>query len=541
MSEEKKQPQSPIDGQTPKADDPLLSIFGDLEYRDVVVPTQKAEHLYGKAAAPQAESTAKDRQPELRAPQPSKTTPAEQSPAGGEGEGKKMPPRRMSPTAPHAPLRSQIPLPGEPKEQEKMRPAEQVAPVRQSETDRADQAPTLTIPAQQSKEREEDPMPVRKKDEKGRKKASGSDGAVVAAGVAVAAHSIVKAVIYIVSVLVVSIFLSYFVISVGNDVFAFVKDDTVSTVEITEYMTLDDVAKLLHENGLIKHPTMFKFYIRLKKIKLDFEPGTYEVSPQLNYEEFIKTFNNTEEKRKRETIVITVPEGYTVDEILDLLCAKGIGTREKYIDVINNYDFGDTYRFLNELPAPLPQGRIYRLEGYLFPDTYYFFQDASEADVIDKFLQNTEQKLTDERYEKAAEEGFTMDQLITLASMVQAEGRYIDEFEDISSVFHNRLANAAKFPYLQSDATIQYVLPEHTVDLTEADLALDSPYNTYLYAGLTPSAICNPGLNAIDAALYPNNTNYYYFVADAEGHSIFSRTNAEHEAAKQRVKSAGQN
>ena len=376
-------------------------------------------------------------------------------------------------------------------------------------------------------------MPAKKNGENRNTKSGTPGGSTV--------PSVVKAVIYIVSVLVVSVFLSYFIISVGNDVFAFVKDDTVSTVEITEYMSLDDVAKLLHENGLIKHPTMFKFYIRLKKIKLDFEPGTYEVSPQLNYEEFIKTFNNTVAKQQRETIIITVPEGYTVDEIIDLLCSKGIGTREKFVDVINNYDFGDTYRFLNELPDPLPQGRIYRLEGYLFPDTYYFFQDASEADVIDKFLQNTAQKLTDDHFDKAAQEGFSMDQLIILASMVQAEGRYVDEFEDISSVFHNRLANSAKFPYLQSDATIQYVLPEHTVDLTEADLAIDSPYNTYLYAGLTPGAICNPGLNAIDAALYPNDTKYYYFVADAEGHSIFSRTNAEHEAAKQRVKSAAQN
>lgn len=540
MSEEKKQ--SPNGGQAPREQDPLLSIFGDLEYRDVVVPTEKAEHLYGNSPTPQGDKALPHKEAPPAAPQkPKAPTPAAPQkaaePAAKEPAQRRMqPPRRTASAEPgQVPLRSQIPsaTAGETSNAPKAVPTPQGA-AEQGETCGADDAPTVTIPLQKNAApKKEDPMPAKKNGENRNTKSGTPGGSTV--------PSVVKAVIYIVSVLVVSVFLSYFIISVGNDVFAFVKDDTVSTVEITEYMSLDDVAKLLHENGLIKHPTMFKFYIRLKKIKLDFEPGTYEVSPQLNYEEFIKTFNNTVAKQQRETIVITVPEGYTVDEIIDLLCSKGIGTREKFVDVINNYDFGDTYRFLNELPDPLPQGRIYRLEGYLFPDTYYFFQDASEADVIDKFLQNTAQKLTDARFDKAAQEGFSMDQLIILASMVQAEGRYVDEFEDISSVFHNRLANSAKFPYLQSDATIQYVLPEHTVDLTEADLAIDSPYNTYLYAGLTPGAICNPGLNAIDAALYPNDTNYYYFVADAEGHSIFSRTNAEHEAAKQRVKSAAQN
>ena len=492
-------------------------IFGELEFKEVVVPVEKAEHLYGRGVSPGTQAPQGNAGHSAAAGQSAAQT--AQGNAGHSAAAGQSAAQTAQGNAGHSTAAGQS--------------ASQTAQGNAGHSTAAGRS--AATPSQPSTRLQGQSMQNKRTVQKKTIQKSGATpgGSTL--------PSVVKAVIYIVCVLVVSVFLSYFIISVGNDVFAFSKDDTVCSVQITEYMTLDDVAQLLHENGLIKHPKMFKFYMRLKKVQLDFVPGTYEVSPQLNYEEFIDVFNNAEAKRQRETLVITIPEGYTTDEIIDLLCAKGIGTREKYVDVINHFDFGDSYRFLNELPDPLPQGRIYRLDGYLFPDTYYFFQDASEADVIDKFLQNTAVKLTDDRFEKAQEEGFTMDQLITLASIIQAEGRYVDEFEDISSVFHNRLADPVRYPYLQSDATIQYVLPERTVDLTESDLATDSPYNTYLYPGLTPGAICNPGLNAIDAALYPNSTNYYYFVADAEGHSIFSRTDAEHNAAKRKIKAAAQN
>ena len=345
--------------------------------------------------------------------------------------------------------------------------------------------------------------------------------------------SLVKALIYIVSVLVISVFLSYFIISVGNDVFAFSKPKMVTTVEITDHMTLHETAQLLSDNGMIKHPLIFELYVKIKDIRMEFVPGTYEIHSQMNYEDFIDTFNQFKHGATREQVVITIPEGYTIDDIIALLVSKGVGTREDYVDVLENYPF--EYRFINELPSPLPEGRVYRLEGYLFPDTYYVFKDASAIEVIDKFLQNTELKLNDARYNRAKELGYTMDEMITLASMVQSEGRYLAEFGTISSVFHNRLDHPAEYPCMQSDATIQYILPTHTVDLTQDDLNVDNRYNTYLYQGLPPGPIANPGLNAIDAALYPEETDYYFFVADAEGNSIFSRTRPEHEAAVARI------
>ena len=129
----------------------------------------------------------------------------------------------------------------------------------------------------------------------------------------------------------------------------------------------------------------------------------------------------------------------------------------------------------------------------------------------------------------------TIDQAITLASLIQAEGKFDSDYYYISSVFHNRL-NSKNMKKLESDATIQYVLPERKEDLSQTDLDLDNPYNTYLYPGLTPGAICNPGLEALHAALYPEESKYLYFVADIDGHSLFAETNAGHEKNKAQVK-----
>ncbi|MBP3918612.1 MAG: endolytic transglycosylase MltG [Clostridia bacterium] len=340
--------------------------------------------------------------------------------------------------------------------------------------------------------------------------------------------SLLKGIVYIVSVLVISIFASWAVIEVGNDVFAFVKDDEVVSVVIEEDMTAKDVAQMLYKNGIIKYPTMYELYVRLKKESTDYLVGEYEISPSMNYGDINDTF--TYIANTREQVVITIPEGYTVDQIIDLMLKNGIGTREGFVDAINNYEFTD-FRFLEEMKT-LDPDRKYRLEGYLFPDTYYFFKDSSEVAVIYKFLQNFDKKITDAYYERAAQLGMSIDEIITLSSMIQAEGLSLTDFENISSVFHNRLNNPRLFPQLQSDATLQYILDKRKVSLTASDLLIDSKYNSYLYAGLPPGAICNPGMDAINCALYPAETDYYYFLADGKGNTYFSKTNEEHEALK---------
>lgn len=365
------------------------------------------------------------------------------------------------------------------------------------------------------------------------KRARRHSGKHVSANGSSVISSALKAVIYIAAVLVISGFLSYFGITVGNDVFAFVKSDREISVTIPEYASLGDISEILHENGVIRYPTIFKMYAKLRKFNLEFLQGEYTVTPSMNYDSLLRAFK--EKKKERTEVSVTIPEGYNIDDIITLMVDEyGIGTRDGYKDAIQNYDFD--FWFVDEL-SDLPQGRKYRLEGYLYPDTYYFFSDSSEEAVIYKMLSNFNSKFTDEYKARCEELNMTVDQIVTLASMIQMEAKFDTEFADISSVFHNRINNpSATNGKLESDATIQYVLSEHTEDLTAEDLSMDNPYNTYMYKGLPPSAISNPTLVAINYALHPSNSNYYYFVAQPNGYSLFAQTLAQHNANKAAVK-----
>lgn len=338
--------------------------------------------------------------------------------------------------------------------------------------------------------------------------------------------SLVKAVVYIVAIIIVSVGVSLFVINTANDVFKFVVDEKIVSVEIPEYATIDDVADALHDAGAIKYKWAFKLWSELKDSGAAFIPGTYEVSTSLNYDYLRASFKKNTGSYTE--VRITIPEGYTVDEIIDLFVGNGIGTREGFVDAIQNYDFD--YPFLEGLEVS--EDRIYRLEGYLFPDTYYFYKESSEATILAKMLDNFNNKFVDEYYARCDQLGLTVDEAIILASMIEKETRYADELGYVSSVFHNRLNNPGSYPYLNSDATIMYAM-QHDLggrpdSMTGDDTKYDTPYNTYTYKGLPPGPIANPGLNSIKYALYPNNTNYYYFVSDSSGRTLFATTEREH-------------
>ncbi len=353
--------------------------------------------------------------------------------------------------------------------------------------------------------------------------------------------SVLKAVVYIAFVLVVSGFLAIYGIRVANDIFAFVKDDMTVEVTITEGMNLEDVSELLYEKGLIENADWFRIYMEFKeKGEVDaFVPGTYTLNSTMNYNTL---FSSLTPRAGRAVISVTIPEGFTVDQIIDLLVEKGIGTREGYVDAIQNYDYN--YKFMDVLKSiELKDGRKYRLEGYLYPNTYEFYQDSGEIAVVDKMLNEFEKQFLAEYSDRLTELGRNMDEILVLASMIEREALKPEDMGYISAVFHNRLNNSASFPYLQSDATVQYALGKHKEDLTQADLEIDDPYNTHVYKGLPPGAICNPGFDAIFAALYPEDklmqergVKSYYFVAGVDGYSIFAADLPEHNRNVAKVK-----
>jgi len=339
--------------------------------------------------------------------------------------------------------------------------------------------------------------------------------------------TLVLALIYIGVVVSISALLSFFGIRWANDVFALVKDEVVATVTIPENATIAEVASILDDCGLIEYPSVFRMYIGFKNRDADpplaFKAGEYELKSTLNYDQIVSMIKN---RRSRTIVTITIPEGYTVDEIINLFTSQGIGTREGFVDAINNFPYD--YTFMEKLNAiELSPNRRYRLEGYLFPNTYEFYTDSKEIAIVDKMLAAFEAHFEKDYYVRLDELKMNLDEVITLASIVQMEGKFNSDFYPVAGVFHNRLKSRDR-KKLESDATVQYCLGEHKEDLTYADLELDNPYNTHIYEGLPPSAISNPGWEAIQAALYPEENKYYYFVSDTDGSMIFASTHAQH-------------
>ncbi len=352
------------------------------------------------------------------------------------------------------------------------------------------------------------------------------------------ASTLVVALIYIGVVVGISAILSTCGIRWANDIFALVKDDVTATISIPENATVSEVSTILKDGGLIEYPAVFRFWVNFKnrdsETPLAFKAGDYELSSTLNYDQIVSKIRD---RKARGIIKLTIPEGYTVDEIINLFISNGMGTREGFIEAINHYDYKN-YKFMEKLnEIQLSPDRKYRLEGYLFPDTYEFYADSKEVAIIDKLLAAFDSRFEQDYYARLDELGMNLDQVITIASIVQKEGKFSTDFYPVAGVFYNRL-NSKNMRRLQSDATVQYCLSERKPELSYEDLEIDNPYNTYRNEGLPPSAISNPGWEAIQAALYPEQHKHLFFISDTDGSMIFADTEAQHSANAAKLREA---
>lgn len=229
------------------------------------------------------------------------------------------------------------------------------------------------------------------------------------------------------------------------------------------------------------------------------------------------------------TVRVTFPEGFTATQIAEKLQENGVCSAKEFMALVADDEYLSTlsYRFISGIENP--ENRPFNLEGYIFPDTYDFYKGESAEKSLSRFLSNTEKKLTDEYYLRAEELGYTMDEIISLAAIVQEEATTADEMGKVSSVVHNRIVSPG-YGKIQCDVTIHYI----------NDYVTDSPYlegdtekykelyNTYKCVGLPEGAITNPGLDAIKAALYPEDTDYFFFVTDEDWNYYYAETYAEH-------------
>ncbi|HRV72320.1 MAG TPA: endolytic transglycosylase MltG [Eubacteriales bacterium] len=321
-------------------------------------------------------------------------------------------------------------------------------------------------------------------------------------------------------------------------IFVYPVDSTDATpiqVAIPSGMSASGIAKILvnacgeGEEGLIKATASFKIYVDFVGKANNLKAGTYFLSKNMSISEIVDVL--CEGNSVRQTVRFTIPEGYTVEETAKLLYDQGIITdTEAFLVLCDNPQTFSKYEFISS--QSFEQDRRYALEGYLFPDTYEVYTDATSVEILSMMLDRFDEIYTQEYADRAEELGMTLDSIICLASIIEREAQVSDDFAKVSAVFHNRLAAGMK---LESCATLSYVMGVTRYSFSEDEISTISPYNTYRNNGLPVGPICNPGVAAIEAALYPNTEyaaeNYLYFCNGNPSVSrelIFSKTYEEH-------------
>ena len=300
---------------------------------------------------------------------------------------------------------------------------------------------------------------------------------------------------------------SYLVAEEQQDVDVDMNSEETIAIEIPQGATTRDIASILKENGIIGSELSFRIKSRFSGADGTYNYGTFYLSKNMDTDQIISALQGA--SQPSETMRLTIPEGYTARQIAALVDEMGIVTGDDFINEMNNGVFD--YAFLEDVPK-----RDYYLEGYLFPDTYFLSGNETAHDIISMMLDRFEQVYNEDINDALASTDYTLDQIITIASMVESEAKLDEERPTIAGVIYNRLD--IDMP-LQIDSTVQYALATRNEVVTESDLQVDSPYNTYQNTGLPAGPICNPGEASILAALNPEEHNYYYYVLKEQGGS----------------------
>ncbi|MCH5189339.1 MAG: endolytic transglycosylase MltG [Oscillospiraceae bacterium] len=328
----------------------------------------------------------------------------------------------------------------------------------------------------------------------------------------------------------VSIIISVFLLSCVNDVLAIGRDGETSVeVVLPNNADTKTAVSALKDAGLIKNKLFCTVFIKAMGYKEDnYLPGVYYFTENMGVEKMIKRFKTS--STRGALISITIPEGYTIDKIFERLEKNNICTASALYKTINEVDFSKEYKFIPS--ASSKKGAYHALEGYFFPATYEFEQGADPATVVRAFLNAFQQHWTDEYAERAEELGISVDDIIKIASIIEKEGANAKQFTQISSVIHNRLNKSGLYPLLECNSTKDYVTNTITARVqSKSDLnQYISNYNTYEHEGLPAGAICNPGQAAIEAALYPDVNQNYFFAHDNKKNIYLAETMEQHEA-----------
>lgn len=341
---------------------------------------------------------------------------------------------------------------------------------------------------------------------------------------------------FFIIVIVASMILSVYAIFCMNDILAITKTKSSVTVSFTqEVQTSDDAIDALSDSGLIKCKHFCKFFVKLrdKVIKSSslggpYDAGVYYLNGKMGLEGMLIALKG--ENTTGETITLTFPEGYTVPEIIKKLSDNDVCDKQAIVSVIQSTDF--SYSLVSDLKAT--DAVPYRLEGFLFPDTYEFYIDENPASAVKKFLKNGDDKFTDKYRKRAKELGLSVYEIMTIASIIQKEAANDEQMKTISAVIHNRLEDKANFPTLGCQSTSDYITNKVAPSLSSTSAHTSEYYLTYYntnnsstVVGLPAGPICNPGQKAIEAALYPSDTSAKFFFHDTKGKMYTAKTYSE--------------
>ncbi len=353
--------------------------------------------------------------------------------------------------------------------------------------------------------------------------------------------------VWLVLLVFISVLITRYALAGINDMLAIGRSSTIVTVEIPKNADLDTVSSILSKQGVIQEESFFKMYAFITKSRSGFSQGIYELRTDMDYEAILNYIRN--QSNSKDIVEITFIEGINVQECADLLQKNEVCEKEEFLKACNSDEFDEKYEFLKAVNNK--SNRYYKLEGYLFPDTYEFYRGESAQDAIKRFLNNYQKKViktssssdsSDKTSikDRAEKNGRTIEEILCIASIIQAEAANKEDMYKVSSVIYNRLntlSNGGKstkgefgLAHLKVDCTVWYPYRSKNVVPQDKVSKFVSRYNTYNIEGLPAGPICNPGLEAFDAALNPANTDYYYFCHSASGEAFYAKTNDVHES-----------
>ncbi len=311
-------------------------------------------------------------------------------------------------------------------------------------------------------------------------------------------------------------------------------NNEVIEVTIEKGSSLKTISQALEDNGVVRSATVFKLYADFSDMASKLRAGKYALTKSMNYDDIIYALSKGD--KAASTVDVRFREGLSATDFAELIVKAELAkSPDRYLQIAKTGEGFETAPFVAEIIAQTNESGVERrfaLEGYLFPDTYQYYSNAPEEDVIKKQLDRFVEIFTEEYAARAEELDMSVDEVITLASIIEKEAKKA-QFAQVSAVFHNRLKRGMP---LESDATIAYALGVKRINLTDPELNTPSPYNTHLNKGLPVGPICNPGKAAIEAALYPDkqtmSDGYIFFtLTDPDkGELAFSKTNEEHQA-----------